>query len=349
MRIGWLFVLLGATVFTRTLPAQAAGAVLVQGVRAYDDLDFDAAAGLLRRALAAEDSGGLAPSERERAMMYLVATELLREHRDTARAVARRLVVANPRFRPDELVFPPRVLQLYGEARRTTPAILALSPADTAFRPGGEALGVRLYASTVHDVRATLVALDGSILRTLYSGPISDSLVIHWDGRDSSGAQSIANGRYAIAVSSLDPARHVVRIVRVPLEVLPGGTATDTLAAPLPPADTMLRAERQPFGPALHVLAPGLLAGAAIAVLPGALSHGVKPSGGRLVIGVAVSGLGIAAFVSRHPRRALPENVAHNRAIAEWHRAVAQVARRNAERSHELIHVRTETPMVISP
>src|SRR5213079_939607 len=81
--------------------AQAAPAVLVQAVRAYDDLDLDGAAGLFRRALSMQGAGALAPADADRALMYLAATELLREHGDSARAAARRLVVANPRFRPD--------------------------------------------------------------------------------------------------------------------------------------------------------------------------------------------------------------------------------------------------------
>ncbi len=348
MRFCRLVILLGTTALIgpRELSAQVASATVAQGVRAYDDLEFDAAAGLLRRALAAQGNDALLPANRDRALIYLAATELLRENRDSARAVARRLVLANPRFRPDELVFPPQVLQLYAEVRRTTLVVVGTAAPDTAFRPGVEALAVRLYSSAEHDVSAALVTLDGSVLRTLYRGPISDSLVVHWDGLDSTGTR-LSGGRYAITVSSFDRGRRVVRILRLPLEVLQG--TPDTLLPPRPPADTLLRPEHQPVGPALQVLAPGVLTGAAIAVLPQLMGDDVEPSSGRLVVGGAAIVVSIAAFVSRHPGRSIPDNVAHNRVVQDWRYAVADIAHRNAERSRELMSVRTDAPVVITP
>jgi hypothetical protein len=349
-RICRLVLLLGAIGLIRSpeLSAQGAGATFAQGVRAYDDLEFDAAAGLLRRALAAQGNGALLPTDRERALMYLTATELLRENRDSARAVARRLVLSNPRFRPDELVFPPQVLQLYAEVRRTTPVVVATAPVDTAFRAGAGALAVRLHSSTVHDVSAALMTLEGSVLRTLHRGPIGDSLVIYWNGLDSMGTR-LAAGRYAITVSSFERGRgsRVVRILRLPLAVLHG--TADTLPLPPAPADTLLRSEREPVGPALRVLAPAVLTGAAIAVLPTVVGDGEEPSGGRLVIAGAVSLVGIAAFVSRRPGRPIPENVAHNRTVQDWRRAVGEITRRNAERSRELMSVRSDAPVIITP
>ncbi len=186
-----LLLLAGLCCGTLAVPSlaagQAASAALTQGVRAYDDLEFEQAAGLLRRALAVQGSGALSAADVSRALIYLVATELLRDRRDSARAIARRLLVSNPRFRPDELVFPPQLLLLYEVVRRATPAVIAEASADTAIRPGSEAVAVRLYASSVHDIAATLVALDGRVVRTLYRGPIGDSLTLRWNGLDSAG------------------------------------------------------------------------------------------------------------------------------------------------------------------
>lgn len=350
MRSFRLVILLGATalISPRELPGQASSATVAQAVRAYDDLEFDAAAGLLRRALGAQGKDALLPADRDRALMYLAATELLRENRDSARAAARRLVLTNPRFRPDDLVFPPQVLQLYAEVRRTTLVVTGMAPADTEFRPGVEALAVRLYPSAEHNVSAALVTPDGSVLRTLYRGPISDSLVVHWDGLDSTGTR-LSGGRYAIMVSSFERGGggRVVRFLRLPLEVLQ--VTTDTLLPPPPPADTLLRPERQPVSPALRVLAPGVVTGAAIAVLPQMMGENVEPSSGRLVVGGAAIVVGIAAFVSHHPGRSIPDNVAHNRVVQDWRHAVTDIARRNAERSRELMSVRTDAPVVISP
>ncbi|MGH7606307.1 MAG: hypothetical protein ACREME_03125, partial [Gemmatimonadales bacterium] len=311
------------------------------------DLELDNAAGLLRRALAVEGAGALVPADASRALIYLAATELLRAHGDSARAVARRLALADPRFRPDGFVFPPQVLSLYEQVRRTTPAVIAAAPADTAIRPGRDALAVRLYASTFHDVVATLVAADGHVVRTLYRGPIEDSLLLHWNGLDSAGTEPPPHGHYAITVSSLDRAQRVVRILRLPLEILEG--SVDTLPYPPPPADSVLLPERRPVGPALRALAPGLLAGAAIAVLPGLVTDGEDASGARFVVGGTVTLVGIAAFLSHRPGRSIPANVAHNRVIRDWRRAVADVTRRNAERARERIGVRMGAPTILTP
>ena len=338
----WVALLPQLAAAQATAPAVAA---LTEGVRAYDDLDFDRAAGLLRRALSVQGKDALPPADAERALVYLAATELLREHRDTARAVARRLTLANPRFRPDELVFPPQVLTLFQEVRRVTLAVMARAPADTAIRPGSENLAVRLYASTFHDVAAILVSEDGRQLRVLYAGPIGDSLDLHWNGMDSTGQQA-ASGRYAITVSSLDRNARVARILRLPLEV----GRFDTLPHPAPPADSLLLPEHRAMGPALKALAPGALAGAAIAILPSVIAPDEKTSSARFVIGGTVTIAGIAAFLSHRPGAPIAANVEHNRAIRDaWRREVAEVSRRNAERHADRISVRTGAAVVLTP
>jgi hypothetical protein len=320
--------------------------VLSQGIQAYDDLEFEQAAGLFRRALATQGGSGLSRDDVARALIYLTATELLRDRKDSARAIARRLVVTNPRYRPDELLFPPQLLLLYEVVRRATPAVIGAAPADTAIRPGSEALTVRLYASAVHEIVATLVALDGRVMRTLYRGPIGDSLALPWDGLDSA-TTPVATGSYAITVSSLDRAGKVVRILRMPLSVLPA--RADTLAHPAPPADSVLRPEKRPLGPALRVLAPGLLAGVGVAVLPGVIAQGERPSSARLAIGGTLTLASVVAFVARKPGRAIPENVAHNAVVNAWRREDAEVARRNAERSKGVIGVHIDAPVILTP
>jgi len=339
---------LGAMAAPRLAGAQAAGPVLAQGVRAYDDLEFDNAAGLLRRALTFQGAGALAPADAARALMYLAATELLRDRRDTARAVARRLVLSNPRFRPDELVFPPQVLSLFEEVRRATPAVIGRAPADTAIRPGAEALEVRLYASTFHDVAATLATEDGRVVRTLYTGPIADSLDLHWNGFDATGTTPPPTGRYVIAVNSLDRQRRVVRILRLPLEVTQG--RVDTLPHPAPPADSLLLPERQSMGPGLRAFAPAALAGVAVVVLPSVVASGEDASGARFVVGGTVTIAGIVAFLSHHPGRPIPGNAAHNRTLRDaWRREDAEVARRNVERARGMLGIRTGAPVLLTP
>src|SRR5467141_1122463 len=343
-----LMVLCAGTAAVPGLAAgQTASAVLTQGVRAYDDLEFEQAAGLLRRALAVQGGTALTRNDASRALIYLTATELLRDRRHSARAIARRLVLSNPRFRPDELVFPPQLLLLYEVVRRATPAVIGEAPADTAIRPGKDAVAVRLYASSVHDIAAALVALDGRVVRTLYRGPIGDSLAVRWNGLDSAGTSPPPSGSYVLTVSSFNRDGRVARILRMPVEVLPG--PTDTLPHPATPADTVLLPERRPLGPALRVLAPGVLGGVGIAVLPGLVARGETPSGTRFAVGGAVTLASIAAFVSHRPGRQIPANVVHHRGIRDWQNAVAVVARRNAERGRGLIGVRTGVPVILTP
>jgi hypothetical protein len=339
---------LGTWAAPRAAPAQSAAAALAQGIRAYDDLEFDNAAGLLSRALAVRGADGLSPADAARALIYLAATELLRDHPDSARALSRRLVLSNPRFHPDELVFPPQVLTLYAAVRRATPAVIGRAAADTAIRPGTDALQVRLYSSTFHDVAATLATEDGRLVRRLYTGPISDSLDLHWNGLDSSGTAPPPNGRYTITVTSLDRQRRVVRILRLPLQVQQG--RVDTLPHPAPPADSLLRPERQPMGPGLRALAPAALAGVAIVVLPSVVASGEDASGARFVVGGTVTIAGIVAFLSHHPGRSISGNAAHNRTLRDaWRREVAEVARRNTERARGMLGIRGGTPVLLTP
>ncbi len=330
--------------------AQSAADVLAQGVRAYQDLEFDGAAGLLRRSLAFQGTDALPPVGAARALIYLAATELFRNRRDSAAAVARRLVLLDPRFRPDEQVFPPQVVALYEGVRRATPAVTARAPADTSIRPGADAFAVRLYASTFHDVSATLGTEAGRLLRALYAGPIgdSDSLNLTWNGLDSAGVR-LPDGRYAVTITSFDRQRRVVRILRLPLEV--AQPSVDTLPHPSPPADSLLRPERQPYGPAIRTLAPGALTGVAVAVLPKIVASREDASGARFLVAATVTIAGIAAFISHHPGRPIPGNAAHNRALRDdWRRAVDDVIHRNAQRIREArMRIRTGTPLLLTP
>jgi hypothetical protein len=328
--------------------AQSAAEVLAQGVRAYQDLEFDGAAGLLRRSLAFQGTEALPPTGATRALIYLAATELFRNRRDSAAAVARRLVLLDPRFRPDEQVFPPQVVTLYEGVRRATPAVTARAPADTSIRPRADAFVIRLYASTFHDVSATLATEAGSVVRPLYAGPIGDSLNLTWNGLDSAGVR-VPDGRYAVTITSLDRQRRVVRMLRLPLQV--AQPSVDTLPHPVPPADSLLRPERQPYGPAIRALAPGALTGVAIAVLPKIVASREDASGTRYLVGASVTLAGLAAFLSHHPGRPIPGNAAHNRVLRDdWRRAVDDVIRHNAQRIREVrMGIRTGTPLLVTP
>ena len=100
----------------------SASQVMNGAVRAYRDLEFDAAARMLRRVLTPPLAIGLDDSGRARALTYLGAAEHYRGRQDSAIAVFRRLVALAPRHRPDTLIFPPEITRLYDTVRSSLPA-----------------------------------------------------------------------------------------------------------------------------------------------------------------------------------------------------------------------------------
>ena len=312
-----------------TAEAQSGRELLDQGIRAYRNLDFDAAAGFLRRSLVAPASQAMPDSARTRALTYLGATEVFRGRRDTAAAVFRRLLLLDPRARPDQLIFPPEVSNAYEAVRRVVKAVQIAVPADTEIQLGDELYPVRLYATSFHDINVLVTRDDGHVLRPLYTGPIGDSLVVRWDGLDSAGTAP-ATGRFRILVSSRDPQGRTLRQVQEQLETRT--RVPDTLPHPAPP-DSGRLPERGGSGPALRALGAGLAAGALVATLPSVIASGSEPSNTRFVVAGAVSLTGIYGFFSQRPGRRIQANIAANRAARDaWERRRDQVAQENATR-----------------
>lgn len=315
--------------------AQAANSLLEQGVRAYTVREYDGGAWLLRRALAVEGSQGLGPTDAARALIYLTAIEVARNQRDSALSAARRLVVLDPRYRPDDRTFPPQVIAIYQEARRSAPAVSIRAMGDTAIRPGTEAFVVRLGASTGPEVTASVNSADGRMVRMLYTGTIRDSVDVRWNGLDASG-NALPDGRYSILVTPTTKERRSSGggdswTLRLPLEV--SRLAVDTTPLPAAPPDSLFRPERGDTRGAMHALVPGVAAGLAIVVLPNLVASGEHASGARLIVGGTVAIAGVAAFLSHHPGQRLAGNSQYNRNLREnWRRNVAEVSRRNADR-----------------
>jgi hypothetical protein len=266
--------------------------------------------------------------------MYLAATEVARNQRDSALAAARRLIVLDARYRPDQ-TFPPDVIAVLQEARRAAPAVSIRAPGDTAIRPGSDVFVVRLGATTSPELTATMMSADGRVVRTLYTGAFHDSIDLRWNGLDASGNPP-PDGRYAIVVAPT--AREQRRsgggatwTLRLPLEL--ARPAVDTTPLPAAPPDSLLRPERGDTKGAIRALAPGIAAGAAIIILPQAVASGEHASNARLIVGGSVAIAGIAAFLSRHPGRSLASNTQYNRNLRDnWKRNVAEISRRNADR-----------------
>ncbi len=310
----------------RALRAQSASDLLGAGVRAYQALDYGAAAALLERSLGRDLAAGLADSLRARALTYLAATELFGGQRDSAVAAFRQLVLLNPRYRPDELIFPPQVTNLFQEVRRATRAIAVAVPPVTELRTRLEQFTARVLASSLADVTVTLAQEDGTPVRQLYSGPVADSQVVAWDGLTGAGAPA-DNGRYVLRVTPQTPTADGQRERQVVLEVkreLP-----DTLAWPPEPP---VLPERMSSGPALRSLAAGLVAGAAAVALPSILAPGKDATGARFAVGATVGVAGFVGFFARKPRP-LDANVRANASLRDtWKQRLDAVRAENAAR-----------------
>lgn len=312
--------------------AQNAAQALEQGIRAYTIREYDGGAYLLRRALSEDGANALGPTDAARALMYLTATEAARGQRDSALAAAKRLVVLDARYRPDSRTFPPDVLAIYQEARRAAPTVSIRAFGDTAIKPGSEAFIVRLGATTSPEVVAAVTNSDGRTVRMLYSGSFRDSIDVRWNGLDASGSAP-PDGRYAIVVQPSARERRSSGdswSLRLPIEL--ARPAVDTTPLPPAPPDSLLRPERGDSKVAMRALIPGVAAGAAIAILPKVVASD-HASNARLFIGGTVAIAGVAAFLSHHPGRGIPENQQYNRNLRDtWRRNVAEVSRRNADR-----------------
>ena len=305
--------------------AQSAAEYLASGVRAYQDLEFDRAAGLLRRATTPGD--GLAAADLTRGLAYLGATEILRNRPDSARSAFGRLVRADPRYHIDGLVFPPEVTNVFEAMRRTVRAVGVTLPDSVAFRAGQPGLVLDLFPSALHDVRVEILRADGSVARTVYAGLLGDSLRIEWDGRATGGAP-LSSGRYVLAFTSLDASGASLRVIRVPLAV--ALTLGDTTPHPAPPAEAALLPERAPTGPAVRALITGVAVGLAVSLGPSLVASETDLSSTRFLVGASVSIAGLSTFFAFRPGRPITANIAANdRVRAAWRADVDRVARQN--------------------
>jgi hypothetical protein len=323
-----LLLIIAAAALAPGALAQNATALVAQAVTAYEGLELDAAAGMLRRALTPPLGDSLGSAERARALSYLGAIEVLREHRDSAVAVFRRLVLLDPLYRADTFVFPPEVTRLFDEVRVRTRVVALRVSEDTVVPLQQGWLSVWLFPSTPHDVMVTIARADGRPLRALYAGPLGDSLRVRWDGRDSTGAIAPRGSLWLTVASRAGGATD--RLVQLPLDF---DVAVDTMAHPAAPGADQLLPERANRRTALRSLANGLLIGAAAISLPQIVAPGEHPSGTRLVVGGTLALSGLVGYLVQPPGRPLPDNAATNRARRDdWQRRTNAVIAENAKR-----------------
>jgi hypothetical protein len=314
--------------------AQSSDTLFATGVHAYKSLEFDLAAWLLRRDLAS--AAGATAADRTAGLVYLGAAELFRGRRDSAIAVFRRLVMLDPRYRPDRLVFPPEVTSLFDGVRLQTKVVTVALPRDTTIVPGPGAFALWVIASSFQTVEVTLRAEDGSLLRPLYFGPVGDSMKVQWDGLDAAG-QLPTVSRMLLRVASRGITGELAGVVQLPLDLRLA--RPDTLAWPPPPADSQLLPEFARRGPAERALLGGVILAGAVALLPAVVGGGGSDthSGPRIAVAGTIGVAGLLGYVLHRPGRPLAVNVRANQAVRDaWQRRVASVTAENARRRRDV-------------
>jgi len=335
-----------ATATAARVRAQSPAQRLAAGVQAYGNLDYDSAAAQLRAALDSAGAPPLSAGDRVRALVYLGATELFRDHRDSAAAAFSRLLQIDPLYRPDQLVFPPEVSSLFQEARLNTRAVVLSAPPLTRITSAGDRLVVWLYAASYHPVDVTILRANGVPFRNVYSGGVGDSLQVLWDGRGETGAPA-ESGAYRLRVDSRGGDGRVVRSVDLPLEV--AATRGDTLPLPPPLADSLFRPEHSVPRSGARALATGL-AGAAVAlVLPSVVSSGSSGMGERFGVAGALGVAGLVGYQLQRRPQPIPENIAANRTLRRaWQQQADSVRAVNAARLRAVrLEIRAGTPRVV--
>lgn len=326
--LGVLGCVLGAT--PGNAAAQSGDSLIVTGMRAYKNLEFDVATVLLRRGVVQLTAAKAPVAQRAQGLVYLGAAELFRGRRDSAVAVFRRLVLLDPRYRPDRLVFPPEVTGVFDAVRLRTKTVAIVVPRDTEIPVQDGAFRAWLVASSFQTVNVTLLYENGTSFRPLYFGPIGDSLEVQWDGRDAAG-QPVPVDRLLLRVASRAPTGELASLVQLPLDLKIN--RPDTLPWPDALANSELRPERAASGPATRALLGGLLLSAAVVSLPAAVGSHDTPSGPRVAVASAVGVATALGYLLHRSGRPLPANIRANDAVREeWKARVAAVRAENARR-----------------
>ena len=328
----------------RDAVAQTARELVAQGVRAYRALEYDAAVALLKRSLAEGAVGTLSTTERAQALTYLGATELFRGRRDSASLAFVDVVLLEPRYRPDELIFPPQVTNLFQEVRQATKTVSLAVPPVTEVRARTDRFTARVFTSSLADVTVTLARDDGTPVRELYTGPVADSLAVTWDGFGASDTP-VPTGRYVLQVAPRGAGTNGPAARQVVLDI--EQRAADTLPWPRAPTTPALLPERAPAGPAVRSLAAGVAAAAAAIVLPSVMARGSGGSDARFAVGGAIGLAGVIGFIAQRPGRPLAANVRANAPERDaWTQRLDAVKAENATRRATVRLVIRAAPVV---
>ena len=306
-----------------------------QGVRAYRALELEAATQLLRRALAARD---LPDTLVLSTQAYLGAAEVYQQRPDSSRAVFRRMVLLEPRYRLDSIAFTPEVVAAYDSVRFATPAVSVEVPERVTLEPGRGAMPARVYPSGPHTVRVQIETSRGDVVRTLHDRRVTGAFTVNWDGAGRNGAR-LASGLYVWSFASRDPRGRVQRVVDVPVRL----EHVSVDAPDLPPSPQLLP-ERRSTGSALIPLGVGLGAAAVTWIVMPVITDNQAP---RIAVSLALTAGGIVGFIEQRPGKPIPQNAAANQAaLAKWQADVDRVTAAQGRRQGPRIILETSRPSV---
>jgi FlgD Ig-like domain len=327
----------------RPARAQSADELLTQGIAAYQQLQFDAAAQLLARSLGPDLRGTLSDARRLEGLTYLAASQLFSNHQESASATLREILLTDPRYEPDSLLFPPPVRSAFAQVRDSVKVVILHLPAQSTLLVGRDTLPAHVYASSLHQVTAVVDREDGALVRSLYQGPILDSLTLWWDGRDAHGAP-VAPGSYRLTVVSRGQGGQPLRSVMVPLDIT--ASHADTIAYAAQPPDSLFLPQRTSATPGLAALGVGLLGAGLTAILPQAVGAGSDGSARRFLVAAAVGLAGIVGLRHRGLGRPIPANVAANAIRRDvWRRQIEDVQQANrVSRAGSELHIQAGPP-----
>jgi hypothetical protein len=318
----------------RAARAQTPAEQLARGVRSYQNLDFNNAATALRAALARTGPAALSDSERLRGLVYLGATELFRTRRDSAAAAFTRLLLLDPRYRVDQLLFPPEVTGLFQQVRLTTRAAAVVAPPLTQLRRPGDRLVLWVYTASTQPVDVAILRANGVPARSLYQGDVADSLAVPWDGHTTDGALA-DSGRYLVRVDSRGTDGHVVRSVGLSLDLT--WVRRDTLPLPPPLPDSLFKPEFKAGGTGYRALITGLAAAVTVAALPPVVASKAGGMQERFVVAWALGTAGLYGLQRQRRPQPIAENIASNQTLRlAWQRRADSVSAENEARRRNI-------------
>jgi hypothetical protein len=323
------FLLIGAIAGTGEAWAQSGGLLLARGVVAYRVTEYDSAATLLRQALDSNEPGALTGGSRIEAFIYLGAAEQLRGAPDSAASAFVRALAADPTHRIDSLIFPPSVSRAFDVARMRTAYSSAQAPPEVNFVAGSEGVPLQIFVSSPQRMVVSLATADSAVVRELYTGTITDSVTVHWNGMDNPGARAIT-GRLLLLVR---PEAPVEFSGSQPLVLNVRATPVDTIAHPLPPAQPGSRERVTATVNPVRALILGSLAGASAILLPEVIGESGNAMPARYAVGATLGVAGVVGFfVGKRDQLRAQQAIARDLALDAWHQEVNRVQGENTRR-----------------